>query len=74
MAFFVQLGQNIRGADGTVQKRIKKTGNRFGGESGNKGGYGSGIVQQRRARREQLQQLRLAEQVDELQEQRQEAC
>ncbi|MFN8555718.1 MAG: hypothetical protein U0103_29985 [Candidatus Obscuribacterales bacterium] len=74
MAFFVQLGQSIRGVDGIVEKRIKKTGNRFGGESGKKGGYGSGTAQERRARRKRLEQLQLVEQIDELQEQRREAC
>ncbi len=74
MAFFLQLGQNNGGDDtGNRQKRIKKTGNRFGGESGKKGGYGSGIVQERRARRKRLEQLVLTEQTSDLHEQRQTA-
>lgn len=73
MAFFLQLGQNISGVDGTIAKRIKKTGNRFGGESGNKGGYGSGIVQERRARRKRLEELTLAEGIAEVQDQRRSA-
>lgn len=71
MAFFLQLGQNSGGDEnGNSGKRIKKTGNRFGGESGKKGGYGSGIVQEKRARRKRLELLTLAEQTSELHEQR----
>jgi len=70
MAFFLQLGQNSGEDNGNGGKRIKKTGNRFGGESGNKGGYGSGIVQEKQARRKRLEQLTLAEQTSELHEQR----
>lgn len=74
MAFFLQLGENKGGEDnGDGTKRIKKTGNRFGGESGNKGGYGSGIVQERRARRKRLEVLVLTEQTDELHDRRQTA-
>jgi hypothetical protein len=70
MAFFVQLGQNISGADGITVKRIKKTGNRFGGESGSKGGYGAGLVYERRARRKKLERLMLTEGMDEVQQRR----
>ena len=75
MAFFLQLGQNSDGDDNSNgQKRIKKTGNRFGGESGKKGGYGSGIVQERRARRKRLEQLVLTEQTNELHDQQQQTA
>jgi len=70
MAFFLQLNGE---QNGNGQKRIKKTGNRFGGETGKKGGYGSGIVQEKRARRKKLELLVLAEQTNELHDLRQRA-
>jgi hypothetical protein len=66
MAFFLQLGQQKVGENGIGQRRIKKTGNRIGGESGNKGGYGSGFVQERRSRHKKLEKLLLREQTSEL--------
>ncbi len=66
MAFFLQLGQQKVGEDGIAQRRIKKIGNRIGGESRGKGGYGSGIVQERRARHRKLEKLLIGEQTAEL--------
>ncbi|MGK3885423.1 hypothetical protein, partial [Enterococcus faecium] len=63
MASFLQLGTNRVDENGNLQHRIKKTGNRFGGESGYKGGYGAGLVAERKARHKKLATLRLTEQI-----------
>lgn len=66
MASFRQLGNAKFDENGNTQSRIKKTGGRFGGETGCKGGYGAGLVQQRKARQRRLATLAITEQVAEL--------
>jgi hypothetical protein len=68
MAFFLQLGKKVD--ENGKGLRIKKTGNRFGGDTGSKGGSGSGTVQERRARQKKLATLLLTEQTAELHERR----
>jgi hypothetical protein len=66
MAFFLQLGKKID--ENGKGLRIKKTGNRFGGDTCAKGSWGSGLVQERRARQKKLATMRLTEQTAELHE------